>query len=62
METGKISHEDHNKDAGGPPGVCRGEGLVGRGSGGLRGMMATDILSSLPELPAGSVVPLGSYP
>lgn len=33
METGKISHEDHNKDAGGPPGVCRGEGLVRRGRG-----------------------------
>lgn len=43
-------------------GDWRGEGLVGRGSGGPRGTMVTDILGSLPELSAGSVVPLGSYP
>ena len=61
-DRGKISHEGQNKDAGGPPGVCRGEGLVGRGSGGPWGMMVTDILGSPPELSAGSVVPLGSYP
>ena len=35
---------------------------MGRGSVGPWVMMATDILGFLPELSAGSVVPLGSYP
>lgn len=69
-ERGKISHEDHKmlgdikiiKMLGDHTGDWRGEGLVGRGSGCPWGMMATDILGSLPELSAGSVVPLGSYP
>lgn len=33
METGKISHEDHNKDAGGPLGSAGERGFRRRGRG-----------------------------